>query len=238
MNEASSECPLCWIEAHADNPGNTIKQETAQVRKIIKSRCPTLSVRMGLGTARNFIDILGSLDEFGRFTAAEKSCLKSFGIETGLGGGVVMDWHDRERFLKKYEGGSLASEEVLSAVEARLAMNLRKQVQKNLGEVFELTGCTAVGREIRAGRNVTGNAEFGIVTCVHPKSGPRVDPSTLEFFPQSKKGKELDEKFIKLTNEMLETGGFPRMDPHLLSNMRKKDKEFEQDVAARRRKRK
>lgn len=148
-----------------------------------------------------------------------------------------MDWRARERFLEQYEGGSLASEEVLSAVEARLAMNLRKQVQKNLGEVFELTGCTAVGREIKAGRNVTENAEFGIRVCVHPKSGPRVDPTTLKFTRQSKRGRELDEKFIKLTNEMLETGGFPLMDPDLLLNMRKRDKEFEQDVAARRRKR-
>ena len=80
----------------------TIKQETAKVRKIIKSRCPTLSVKMGLGTARNFIDIMGSKDEFGRFDVSEKRCLKSFGIDTGLGGGVVMDWRDRERFLKKY----------------------------------------------------------------------------------------------------------------------------------------
>ena len=86
----------------AKRRGMTIKQETAKVRKIIKSRCPTLSVRMGLGTARNFIDIMGSKDEFGRFDAVEKRCLKSFGIDTGLGGGVVMDWRDRERFLKKY----------------------------------------------------------------------------------------------------------------------------------------
>jgi len=82
--------------------GNTIKRDAAKVRKIIKSRCPTVSVKMGLGTARNFVDIMGSADEFGRFTAAEKKCLKSFGIDTGLGGGAVMNWRDRERFLKKY----------------------------------------------------------------------------------------------------------------------------------------
>ncbi len=239
MSVARSECPLCWIEAHAPgNPGNTIKQETSKVRKILKARCPTISVRMGLGTARNFIDILGSLDEFGRFTEDEKSCLKSFGIETGLGGGVVMDWRDRARFLEKYGRESVAGEAVLSAVEKRLAMNLRKQIQSGLAEVFELANCTAVGREIIAGRNVTKNAEWGIRHCVHAKTAPRVDPSILEFTPQSKKAMELDEKFIKLTNDMLETGGFPRMSPTLLSDMRKKDKEFELEIAARRRKRK
>ena len=86
----------------AKRKGNSIKQETTKVRKIIKSRCPTVSVRMGPGTARNFIDIMGSRDEFGKFTADEKSCLKSFGIDTGLGGGAVMDWQDRVRFLEKY----------------------------------------------------------------------------------------------------------------------------------------
>jgi len=130
------------------------------------------------------------------------------------------------------------SAKVLSAIEKRLAKNLRKQVQKNLGEVFEYASCKAVGREIKAGRNVTGNAEFGIRTCIHPKSGPRVDPTTLKFTPQSKRGKELDEQFIEKTNLMLETGGFRKMNPKLLSNMRKKDKEFEREIAARRKKRK
>ena len=128
------------------------------------------------------------------------------------------------------------SEKVLDAIATRLEKNLRKQVQKGLAEVFELANCTAVGREIRAGRNVTGNAEFGIRLCVHPKTAPRVDPTTLKFYPQSKRGKEIDEKFIKLTNDMLETGSFPKMDPNLLSSMRKKDKEFERDIKARRKK--
>lgn len=129
------------------------------------------------------------------------------------------------------------SEKVLAAVATRLEKNLRKQVQKGLGEIFELTNCKAVGREIRAGRNVTGNAEFGIRLCVHEKTGPRVDPTTLKFTPQSKKAKKNEEKFIQLTNDMLETGGFPKLPSDLLSNMRKKDKEFERDIAARRKKR-
>ncbi len=129
------------------------------------------------------------------------------------------------------------SERVLKAVATRLEKNLRKQVQKGLAEVFELSNCTAVGREIRAGRNVTGNAEWGIRYCIHQKTSPRVDPSTLEFTPQSKEAKILDEKFIKLTNDMLETGGFPRLPSDLLSSMRKKDREFEREIKMRRGKR-
>lgn len=125
----------------------------------------------------------------------------------------------------------------MSAVEKRLARNLKKQVQKNLAEVFTLANCTAVGREIKAGRNVTGNAEWGIRYCIHQKTAPRVDPSTLKFTRQSKEAKKIDEKFIKITNDMLETGGFPKLPPDLLSSMRKKDKEFEREIVARRKKR-
>jgi len=132
----------------------------------------------------------------------------------------------------------MSNQAVLSAIEKRLAKNLREQVQKGLAEVFTLASCKAVGREIKAGRNVTGNAEFGIRTCIHPKTGPRVDPTTLKFTPQSKRGKKLDEQFIEKTNLMLETGGFKKMNPNLLSNLRKNDKEFEREVAVRRKKRK
>ena len=129
------------------------------------------------------------------------------------------------------------SEKVLIAVEKRLQANLKKQVQKGLAEVFTLASCKAVGKEIKAGRNVTGNAEFGIRMCIHPKTAPRVDPKTLKFTPQSKRGKEMDERFIELTNNMLETGGFPKMKPDLLSRLRKKDKEFEREITKRRAKR-
>ena len=129
------------------------------------------------------------------------------------------------------------SEAVLSAIEKRLAKKLKKQVQDGLATVFTEAGCKGVAKEIKAGRNVTGNAEFGIRLCVHPKTAPRVDPKTLKFTPQSKRGKEMDERFIQLTNDMLETGGFPKMSPDLLSSMRKKDKEFEKEIKARRKKR-
>ena len=129
------------------------------------------------------------------------------------------------------------SERILRAVEKRLDKKLKKQVQDGLATVFTEVSCKGVAKEIKAGRNVTGNAEFGIRFCVHPKTAPRVDPITLKFTRQSKRGKEMDERFIQLTNNMLETGGFPKMDPNLLSKLRKKDKEFEEEIKKRRKKR-
>ena len=130
------------------------------------------------------------------------------------------------------------SDKVLSAIENRLQKKLKKQVQDGLATVFSEASCKAVAREIKAGRNVTGNAEFGIRMCIHSKTVPRVDPKTLEFTPQSKRGKEMDERFIELTNNMLETGGFKKMNPYLLSRLRKKDKDFEKEIKKRRAKRK
>ena len=76
------------------------RAETAKVRKIIKKRCPTVSVRMETGTARGWVRINGSKDKFGKFTPTEKRCLKSFGIETGLGGGTDMMPGEKAYFIK------------------------------------------------------------------------------------------------------------------------------------------
>ena len=76
------------------------RSETVKIRKIIKSRCPTVSVRMGKGTARNWIQIDGTKDQFGRFTPTEKRCLKGFGLETGLGGGAQIMPNEKPYFLK------------------------------------------------------------------------------------------------------------------------------------------
>ena len=126
----------------------------------------------------------------------------------------------------------------MKAIEKRLDKNLKKQVQGGLYQIFKEAGCGAVAREIKAGRNVTGNAEFGIAVCIHPKLAPRVDPTTLKFSPMTKRGKEIEKEFIEKTNLMLETGGFPRMRSDLLARMRKKDKAFEADIKARRKARK
>lgn len=76
------------------------RAETAKIRKIIKKRCPTVSVKMGKGTARMWVHIDGSKDKFGRFTPTEKRCLKTFRIPTGLGGGTQIMPGERDYFIK------------------------------------------------------------------------------------------------------------------------------------------
>lgn len=76
------------------------RKQTAKIRKIIKGRCPTVSVKMGKGTARNWIRIDGSKDQFGRFTPKEKKCLNTFGLKTGLGGGTQIMPDEKSYFIK------------------------------------------------------------------------------------------------------------------------------------------
>lgn len=74
----------------------TNREETAEIRRIIKGVCPTVSVTMGKGTDRDTVQINGSLDEFGRFTVIERSSLETFGINTGLGGGTdILNWEKK-----------------------------------------------------------------------------------------------------------------------------------------------
>ena len=75
------------------------RKQTAKIRKIIKNRCPTVSVRMGKGTARGWVEIMGSQDQFGRFTPTEKRCLKAFNIQTGLGGGTTIMPNEKPFFV-------------------------------------------------------------------------------------------------------------------------------------------
>jgi len=118
----------------------------------------------------------------------------------------------------------------LDKLERTLDLKMKKQVQTGLAELYETLGCGATAKEIKAGRKVTANAEYGIRICVHPKTEPRVNPETLEFFPQTKKNMELEEKFVDRVNIVLESGGFKRMSPSLLPNLRKKDREFENRI--------
>lgn len=118
----------------------------------------------------------------------------------------------------------------LKKLEHELDLRLKEQTQVGLSKLYEMLGCSGIAKEIKAGRNVTGNTEYGIRLCVHNKIAPRVDPETLEFFPMSKKNRELEEKFISTTNKLLESGGFKKISPSLLSDLRKKDKKFEEKI--------
>ncbi len=129
---------------------------------------------------------------------------------------------------------SKAEERALSRIEKKLDKSLKKQAQDALYIIFKEAGCGAIAKDIKAGRNVTGNAAFGIRMCIHNKVAPRYNPTTKKFFPMTKRGKELEEGFIKTTNLMLENAGFKKMPSNLLSKLRQKDRDFEKRVKKRR----
>jgi len=118
----------------------------------------------------------------------------------------------------------------LDELEKTLDLKLKKQTQDGLAKVYNAIGCGGVAKEIKAGRKVTKNAEYGIYVCLHDKTAPTVNPDTLQFYPQSQKAKKLEERFIDTTNKALAGGGFKKMSPSLLSDIRKKDKEFENHI--------
>ncbi len=122
----------------------------------------------------------------------------------------------------------------LSRLERTLDKALKRQAQNSLSQIFKEAGCGAIAKEIKAGKNVTGNAAFGIRMCIHNKVAPRYNPTTKKFFPMTKRGKDLEEGFIKTTNLMLENAGFKKMPSNLLSKLRQKDRDFEKQVKKRR----
>lgn len=130
----------------------------------------------------------------------------------------------------------MSASQDLKQIEKILNEDSKKQVQTGLAKIFVKLKCNGVAKEIKAGRKVTENAEFGIRVCVHPKTAPRVNPETYEFFPQTKRAMEYEEKFIDTMNKALEQGGFRRMSPSLLSDLRKGDKEFKNRIEKLRRK--
>lgn len=130
------------------------------------------------------------------------------------------------------------SEKVLKAVEKRLDKKLKKQTQDGLYTVFKELRCGAVARDIKAGRNVTGNSAVGFRLCVHDRLGPRYDPTTGKFSPMTANGKRIEKKFEENINGLLESGGFKPMPSNLIPNLRKKDKAFEQRVKKRKKRKK
>ena len=125
-------------------------------------------------------------------------------------------------------------EQKLKQLERTFDKDLQKQAQDNISKFYKKVGCTAIAKEIKEGRNVTKNAEFGIRSCVHGKIAPTVNPKTLKFYPQTKKQMELEKNIIKNVNKLLENGGYHKMSSSLLSDIRKRDKEFEKDIRKKR----
>ena len=126
------------------------------------------------------------------------------------------------------------SDAVLRKIEKRLDKKLSNKARNALSETYNLLGCNAIAREIKAGRNVTGNAEYGIRFCVHDKVGPRCDPATGKFTPMSKRGREMEHKFIENVNHLLEYGNYKPISSNVISKLRKQDRAFKKKCKRRR----
>lgn len=59
------------------------KQKISTLRKLIKRKCPSLSVRGGRGTAYGCVNISGSM-KHGYFTEMEKKYLKEIELDFGM----------------------------------------------------------------------------------------------------------------------------------------------------------
>ena len=129
------------------------------------------------------------------------------------------------------------SEQMLRQLKKASEQALKKQTQEGLAKVFSKLSCKGVAKEIKAGRNVVGNVEYGIRLCLHDKLGPRVNVETMKFTPMSAKSKNIERNFLRLTNKLLKNGGFREISPKLLSDLAKKDKAFERKIAERRKSR-
>lgn len=127
----------------------------------------------------------------------------------------------------------MSSQQELNKMKKTLDKQMQKQTKEGLAEIYELLGCSGIAKEIKAGRKVTENAEFGFRSCVRSKTAPTVDSKTLKFYPQTKNAMEIEKKFVDKVNTVLENGGFKKMSPSLLSDIRIKDKEFEQQIKKR-----
>lgn len=123
---------------------------------------------------------------------------------------------------------------VLRKVKKMTREALQKQTRDGLSKIFTELSCKGIAREIKAGRNVSGNAAFGIRMCVHNKIGPRVNVKTMKFSPMTKRAKQIEKGFVDKVNFLLKNADYSPMPSDLISRMRKKDADFKKEVAKRR----
>lgn len=117
----------------------------------------------------------------------------------------------------------------LEPIERLLKSRLKRQVQEGLSDIFNEVGCKAIAREINRGRNVKNNVRMGIKLCIHDKIGPKVDPDTLKFYPQTKKQKRMEEEFISGINKLLSAGGYGEI-KSISKELGRKDMEFKKRI--------
>jgi len=80
----------------------SINEANALIRDHIKAACPTVSIRKGTGTARGWLDVSGSKDEYGNFTDQEKKQLEALGISAS-GNVHPMDFDEKAHFIERHQ---------------------------------------------------------------------------------------------------------------------------------------
>lgn len=118
----------------------------------------------------------------------------------------------------------------LNKLDKTLKEDLRKKWVDGLAKTFDVFGFKAIGREIKAGRNVRGNVIYG-VNMAHDRFGPHYDLENKKFIPQSKSMKEKEHRFVLLVNKALDGAGeMPINIAQLFKKFREKDKAFQERV--------
>jgi len=91
---------------------SSAKRQVTLIRRIIKKKCPTVSVRMAKGTAFGYVDIT-SRDIGARFTGKEMKCLRNLGLNPGSNFEVISP-DKRKEFIEyhmmKHAGIKLTGE--------------------------------------------------------------------------------------------------------------------------------
>ena len=64
-----------------------VKEETAEIRKHIKKRVPTVSVKMGRGSAHGYVSV--DCGTGWEFTVKERKVLKSLGLTLGRNTAII-----------------------------------------------------------------------------------------------------------------------------------------------------
>lgn len=165
-------------------------EEIKTIRKELKKLCPTLSVRNGKGTAWGWVEISGSL-EYGNFTEAESSALRSVGLTPG-GNFAVISPDERRRWATKGdvnipknipEGGNMSKVyTTLATFPSSSDLNKVYAVKKD--EFGELS-CNCRGwttkkpgqeRTCKHTRRVEAQIASGQLVATQPMQTPRPEP--------------------------------------------------------------
>lgn len=78
------------------------REQIKRIQKAIKSRCKSLHVRNGTGTAWGWVEISGSGSLGGNFTDDEKNALRELGLPFGANFAVISP-EDRKWTAEKLE---------------------------------------------------------------------------------------------------------------------------------------